>query len=81
AALSRSETRDSYSLGYTDPYFTENGVSQGISGYYRKTKYDDDNVSNYVTDSYGATLNYSYPIDETKRLSAGLNVDNTKVRG
>ncbi|WP_298808116.1 outer membrane protein assembly factor BamA [uncultured Psychrobacter sp.] len=81
AALSRSETRDSYSLGYTDPYFTENGVSQGISGYYRKTKYDDDNVSNYVTDSYGATLNYSYPIDETKRLSAGLNVDNTTVRG
>ncbi|MGP9543465.1 outer membrane protein assembly factor BamA [Psychrobacter sp. AOP7-B1-25] len=81
AALSRSETYDSYSLGYTDPYFTENGVSQGISGYYRKTKYDDDNVSNYVTDSYGATLNYSYPIDETKRLSAGLNVDNTKVRG
>ena len=81
AALSRSETRDSYSLGYTDPYFTENGVSQGISGYYRKTKYDDDNVSNYVTDSYGATLNYSYTIDETTRLSAGLNVDNTKVRG
>ncbi len=81
AALSRSETLDSYSLGYTDPYFTENGVSQGISGYYRETKYDDDNVSNYVTDSYGATLNYSYPIDETKRISAGLNVDNTTVRG
>ena len=81
AALSRSETRDSYSLGYTDPYFTENGVSQGISGYYRETKYDDRNVSNYVTDAYGATLNYSYPVDETKRVSAGLNVDKTSVRG
>ncbi len=81
AALSRSETRDSYSLGYTDPYFTENGVSQGISAYYRETKYDDRNVSNYVTDAYGATLNYSYPVDETKRVSAGLNVDNTTVRG
>lgn len=81
AALSRSETRDSYSLGFTDPYFTENGVSQGISGYYRKTKFDDRNVSNYVTDSYGASLNYSYPIDETKRISAGFNYDNTEVRG
>ena len=81
ASLSRSETRDSYSLGYTDPYFTENGVSQGISAYYRETKYDDRNVSNYVTDAYGATLNYSYPVDETKRVSAGLNVDNTTVRG
>ncbi|TXD98254.1 outer membrane protein assembly factor BamA [Psychrobacter frigidicola] len=81
AALSRSETRDSYSLGYTDPYFTENGVSQGLSAYYRETKYDDRNVSNYVTDSYGGTLNYSYPVDETKRVSAGLNIDNTSVRG
>ncbi len=81
AALSRSETRDSYSLGYTDPYFTENGVSQGVSAYYRETKYDDRNVSNYVTDSYGATLNYSYPVDETKRVSAGVNFDNTSVRG
>ncbi|SNT69411.1 outer membrane protein assembly factor BamA [Psychrobacter sp. LV10R520-6] len=81
AALSRSETRDSYSLGYTDPYFTENGVSQGISAYYRETKYDDRNVSNYVTDSYGGTLNYSYPVDETKRVSAGLNIDQTSVRG
>ncbi|WP_201585292.1 outer membrane protein assembly factor BamA [Psychrobacter jeotgali] len=81
AALSRSQTRDSYSLGYTDPYFTENGVSQGISAYYRETKYDSRNVSNYVTDSYGATLNYSYPVDETKRVSAGLNIDNTEVRG
>ncbi len=81
AALSRSETRDSYSLGFTDPYFTENGVSQGVSAYYKKTKYDDKNVSNYVQDSYGATLNYSYPIDETKSLSAGFNYDNTEVRG
>lgn len=81
AALSRSQTRDSYSLGFTDPYFTENGVSQGVSAYYRKTKYDDRNVSNYVMDSYGATLSYSYPIDETKRISAGFNYDNTEVRG
>ena len=81
AALSRSETRDSYSLGYTDPYFTENGVSQGVSAYYRKTKYDDRNVSNYVTDSYGGTLQYSYPVDETKRVSAGFNIDNTEIRG
>ncbi|MCG3862096.1 BamA/TamA family outer membrane protein, partial [Psychrobacter sp. Ps5] len=48
--------------------------------YYRETKYDDRNVSNYVTDAYGATLNYSYPVDETKRVSAGLNVDKTTVR-
>lgn len=81
AAFSRSETREVYSLGMTDPYFTVNGVSQSINGYYRKTKYNDKNISNYVLDSYGASLSYGYPIDENQRLSAGINIDNTKVRG
>ncbi|MDO4250527.1 MAG: outer membrane protein assembly factor BamA [Moraxella sp.] len=80
-AFIRSETRDTYSLGVTDPYFTVNGVSQGISGYYRKTKYDDKNISNYVMDSLGGSLTYGYPINEYQRISGGLNVDNTEIRG
>ncbi|MFC0819440.1 outer membrane protein assembly factor BamA [Moraxella marmotae] len=81
AAFSRSETREVYNLGLTNPYFTTNGVSQSLNAYYRKTKYDNKNISNYVLDSLGASLSYGYPIDEHQRLSAGLNVDNTKVRG
>lgn len=80
-SMSRSETRDNYSLGYTNPYFTENGVSQSVNAYYRKTKYDDKNVSNYITDSYGASLSYGYPVNENIRVSAGVNLDNTEIRG
>lgn len=80
AAFARSETQENYNLGINDPYFTVNGVSQNINGYYRKTKYDDKNISNYVLDSYGGSLSYGYPIDENQRLSAGINVDNTLVR-
>lgn len=81
AAFSRSETRESYSLGLTDPYFTVNGVSQGLGAYYRKTKADPKNIANYVLDAYGANLTYGYPIDERQRISGGLNIDNTDVRG
>lgn len=81
ASFTRSETRDTYSLGMTDPYFTVNGVSQSISAYYRKTKYDSNNISNYVLDSYGGSLIYGYPINENQRLSAGFTLDSTKVRG
>lgn len=80
-SFSRSETRDNYSLGMTDPYFTVNGVSQSVNAYYRKTKYDDKNISNYVLDSYGASLIYGYPIDEKQRISSGFTMDKTKVRG
>ncbi|OOR89937.1 outer membrane protein assembly factor BamA [Moraxella caviae] len=81
AGFTRSETRESYSLGMTNPFFTENGVSQSVNAYHRKTKYDSKNISNYVLDSYGATLSYGYPINENQRISGGLNFDNTKVRG
>ncbi|MDO4895753.1 MAG: outer membrane protein assembly factor BamA [Moraxella sp.] len=80
-SFTRSETRETYSLGMTDPYFTVNGVSQSVSAYYRKTKYDNKNISNYVLDSYGGSLIYGYPINENQRLSGGLTLDSTKVRG
>lgn len=81
AGLSRSETRDSYNLSMTDPYFTVNGVSQTIGAYYRKTKYDTRNLSNYVIDAFGGNLTYSYPIDENQRISGGINLDSVKVQG
>lgn len=78
--LSRSETQDYYNLSVTDPYFTIDGVSRGYNVYYRKTKLNSNyNVNNYVTDSYGGSLSFGYPIDENQNLSASLNVDNTEV--
>ncbi|SSS68015.1 outer membrane protein assembly factor BamA [Acinetobacter baumannii] len=78
--LSRSETQDYYNLSVTDPYFTIDGVSRGYNVYYRKTKLIDDyNVNNYVTDSFGGSLSFGYPIDENQSLSASVGVDNTKV--
>ncbi len=79
--LSRSETQDYYNLSVTDPYFTIDGVSRGYNMYYRKTKLDNDyNVNNYVTDSFGGSLSFGYPIDENQSLSASLNIDQTDVK-
>ncbi|KAF1024863.1 MAG: Outer membrane protein assembly factor BamA [Acinetobacter bereziniae] len=78
--LSRSETQDYYNLSVTDPYFTIDGVSRGYNMYYRKTRLNDNyNVNNYVTDSIGGGVTFGYPIDENQNISAGLNVDQTKV--
>ncbi|MDO4222758.1 MAG: outer membrane protein assembly factor BamA, partial [Acinetobacter sp.] len=69
--LSRSETLDSYNISATNPYFTIDGVSRGYGLYYRKTKENHNySVSNYVTDSMGGNISFSYPIDENQSLSA-----------
>jgi len=64
--LNRSDIRDSYSFSFTDPYWTPEGISRGYNLYLRQTKFDNLNISNYATDSYGGNISFSYPIDETR---------------
>lgn len=77
--LSRSETLDNYNIGVLDPYFTIDGVSRGYSAYFRKTKLDSLNISNYVTDSIGGSMTFGYPVNENRSVSASLNVDQTVI--
>ncbi|HEX4869564.1 MAG TPA: outer membrane protein assembly factor BamA [Moraxellaceae bacterium] len=77
--LSRSETQDSYSLSFIDPYFTLDEVSRGYNFYYKATKLDARNVSTYTTDSQGANISFGYPIDETERMSFALGIDQTSI--
>lgn len=67
------------SFNYTNPYFTEDGVSRGFSVYYRKTDLSEINVASYTTDTVGATINFGYPISETQRLGFTLGVADTKI--
>ncbi len=77
--LNRSDTRDAYNFSFVDPYFTLDGISRGFNLYYRKTKFDSRNVSNYVTDSKGGSVSFSYPIDETESISFSLGLDDTQI--
>jgi outer membrane protein insertion porin family len=77
--LNSSRYQDVASLNYTNPYFTEDGVSRGWSIFYRKTDLSEINVASYTTDTVGATLNFGYPISETQRLGFSLGVTDTQI--
>ncbi|MDP2226609.1 MAG: outer membrane protein assembly factor BamA, partial [Moraxellaceae bacterium] len=77
--LNRSETQDSYNLSFMDPYFTLSGVSRGYNFYYRESKFDARNVSNYITNSMGGNLSFSYPIDENESISFSAGMDKTDI--
>jgi len=80
--LNRSEYQENYSFSFTDPYFTDDGVSFGYNGFYRKTNYDKlkVNVSSYSVDSYGGGVNFSYPISETSNISYGLLIQDDRLK-
>ena len=80
--LTRSEYQSKYNIGFTDPYFTKDGVSLGYNAFYNKTDYNDyydDGVSYYSINSYGAGATLGYPINETSRISFGLTAQHDSI--
>ncbi|SEI88902.1 outer membrane protein insertion porin family [Pseudomonas linyingensis] len=79
--LNRSEYQTRYNFAFTDPYWTEDGVSLGYNMFYRTTDYDDldVDVSSYSVDSLGAGINLGYPISETSRLTYGLSAQQDEI--
>ena len=61
-----------YSLSYTDPYRTIDGVRRTISINYRDLTQFTSASSDFSTTSAGATVDYGYPITEFQSLSFGL---------
>lgn len=78
--ISNSDTLTEYRFSSNDPYYTVDGVSRGYSFYYRERDFDEDNVSSYETDEFGAGVNFGYPIDEFQRLNFGANIEQIKLK-
>lgn len=76
----RSDTFTSVNFGFTDPYWTLDGVSRGYNVFYRETNYEDSDISTYSTDAYGAGINFGYPISELARLNFGASIEDTTVK-
>ena len=78
-SLNSSSYQDLYNFSYTNPYFTEDGVSRGFNVFFRSTDLSEINVASYTTDSLGAALNFGYPIKETERLGFSFGVSKTEI--
>ena len=68
-----------YSLSYTDPYFTPDGVSRSFNVYRRDVDTSYLRTGTYKTSSYGAGVSFGMPLNERDSVSAGLTFDFTKV--
>lgn len=76
----RSDTFTSINFGFTDPYWTLDGISRGYNLFYRETDYEDADISTYSTDAYGAGINFGYPVSELSRLNFGASLEDTTVK-
>jgi len=70
-----------YSLSYTDPYYTVDGVSRGFDAYYRNTDTQKStSIASYATNSFGGGVRYGFPIGEDNFINFGLAIDSTEIK-
>ncbi|HUX31717.1 MAG TPA: outer membrane protein assembly factor BamA [Thiobacillus sp.] len=71
-----------YSLSYTNPYYTIDGISLGYDLYRRDVDADDDNddISDYTTKTYGAGVRLGLPINERDTISFGMAYEQTSLK-
>ncbi len=77
--INTSNINKVYSLSYTDPYYTIDGISRGFDFYQRKTNTSTLAVGAYGSSSIGGGIRYGLPIAEDDYVSLGLSIDSTKL--
>ncbi|MFU8815948.1 MAG: outer membrane protein assembly factor BamA, partial [Pseudomonadales bacterium] len=77
--LSYSQFQRSASFNYFNPYFTQDGISRGYNVFFRESNFDRANIARFTTNSFGAGLNFGFPIGETRRINFGGTVEYTDI--
>jgi len=77
--INTSKINQVYSVSYTNPYYTDDGISRGFDLYKRRTDATSTTVSQYVSETYGGGLRYGVPISDDESFHYGLALENTTL--
>lgn len=81
AQVNTSKVNKVYSISYTDPYYTIDGVSRGFDIYDRKTDTNSLNtIGSYSAHSLGGGVRFGLPVAEDDYVSTGLSFDSTRLQ-
>jgi len=75
----RSNYSTSFSLGYYNPYLTDNGIGIGYNATFTKTNYGNTTFANYATSNRSFSTYLGIPVTETDAVRVGLGISSNKV--
>jgi outer membrane protein insertion porin family len=76
---SRSDYLSRYSFSFTNPYFTDDGVSLGYNLSYSDLDYSDYNTAAYSSRNVAAQAILGIPLSESDSISVMFGLDSTQV--
>jgi len=77
--FNNSRFNEVYSISYTNPYYTVDGVSRGFSGFFRKTNAGQNFLAEYLADRFGLSVSYGVPLSEYSFLRASAGYEHTEI--
>ncbi len=77
--INTSKVNQIYSISYTNPYYTDDGVSRGFDIYKRRSDVTSTAISQYTSETYGAGVRYGVPINDEESWHYGLALENTTI--
>ncbi|MDP2805456.1 MAG: outer membrane protein assembly factor BamA [Gallionellaceae bacterium] len=77
--VNTSKINEVYSISYTNPYYTDDGVSRGFDIYKRKTNATTTTTSQYTSASLGGGVRFAVPLAEEQMIHYGLAAEQTTI--
>jgi outer membrane protein insertion porin family len=77
--VNSAKTYRTYVFSYTNPYFTQDGVSQGFDVYHRTFNTTSTTLAYYSSSSTGGAIRFGFPIGEKESIGVGLGIDSTSI--
>ncbi|MBM3357014.1 MAG: outer membrane protein assembly factor BamA [Betaproteobacteria bacterium] len=78
-AVNSSKINTTYSLSFTDPYYTIDGVSRGFDLYHREVDPASNQLGRYQTKTAGGQLRLGVPVTERDTIHYGLGYEDTDI--
>ncbi|MBX2867486.1 MAG: outer membrane protein assembly factor BamA [Acidiferrobacterales bacterium] len=78
-ALNNSDAATEASVRYTDPYYTEDGVSRSISLTRREVDSSEVDTAEFILDTTAAGVQYKIPISETNSVNFGVEFERLEL--
>ena len=68
-----------YNVAFTDPYYTLDGISRTFNFSYRQRDLAEEDISNFQSNAFGASVTYGVPLTEYDSIRLGFGYENTEI--
>ncbi|PIY03532.1 MAG: outer membrane protein assembly factor BamA [Gallionellales bacterium CG_4_10_14_3_um_filter_54_96] len=77
--LNTGKINQNISVSYTNPYFTDDGMSRGFDVYKRNSNATNTTLSQFTSSTAGIGVRFGVPISDDSNISYGLTIENSNI--